>query len=326
MTNATDGMVSTPAPKGAVNGRPESTSELPAGISTSAFARRVLGGELAALQEQENGVRHGSQEPVHDMRVAARRLRAALKIFRAALPAPAASLEAELKWLGERLGAVRDLDVQVKNARRAARDLHSSKAFAPYRDFLRERRSATLTELIDALDSPRYAALVERLAELVTDEDRARDGEKPLLKSAPRSLRGAYRKLRSAADALDVSSPPALFHEARKKAKYLRYAAEFVEPVYGPRAGKLAAAVVTFQDELGTLQDGVVAAANARRLLRTDAAQWPSPTVFFLGEMVQRERDRGEAIRSSFPSFYKPIRGKRWERLHRRMRGQAAHS
>ena len=48
------------------------------------------------------------------MRVATRRLRAALSLFADALPASSTKLREELGWLGGVLGAVRDLDVQLE--------------------------------------------------------------------------------------------------------------------------------------------------------------------------------------------------------------------
>ena len=48
------------------------------------------------------------------MRVAARRLRAALSLFADVLPATVMKLSGELAWAGRTLGAVRDLDGAVE--------------------------------------------------------------------------------------------------------------------------------------------------------------------------------------------------------------------
>src|SRR5690349_8803285 len=67
----------------------------------------------AELVAQEPGVRKGEDvEAVHDMRVATRRLRAALRVFEEAFGPEAATLHEEIGWLGRGLGAVRDRDVQ----------------------------------------------------------------------------------------------------------------------------------------------------------------------------------------------------------------------
>src|SRR6266545_895721 len=73
-----------------------------------------LGAQRDALRENEAGVRAGDAEAVHDMRVATRRLRSTLRTFRPLLPAERTEpLRGELRWLGERLGAVRDGDVMA---------------------------------------------------------------------------------------------------------------------------------------------------------------------------------------------------------------------
>src|SRR5258707_8563338 len=53
-------------------------------------------------------------ESLHDMRVAARRSRALLRAGAPLYASDVAKLEEELRWIGEKLGAVRDLDVLIE--------------------------------------------------------------------------------------------------------------------------------------------------------------------------------------------------------------------
>ena len=79
------------------------------------LAYAVLRRQLAVLREKEPGTRLGEDpEELHDMRVATRRLRAALSLFADVLPVRAQVFREELGWLGRLLGAVRDLDVQLE--------------------------------------------------------------------------------------------------------------------------------------------------------------------------------------------------------------------
>ena len=78
-----------------------------------AFA--VLRRQLAVVRAKEPGTRLGEDpEELHDMRVATRRLRAALSLFEAVLPVRAQVFREELGWLARLLGSVRDLDVQLE--------------------------------------------------------------------------------------------------------------------------------------------------------------------------------------------------------------------
>ena len=64
------------------------------------------------IRQHEPGARQGDVEGVHRMRTAARRLRGELHLYRDLLEGDwAERLNRELKWLGQRLGAVRDGDV-----------------------------------------------------------------------------------------------------------------------------------------------------------------------------------------------------------------------
>ena len=97
-----------------------------------AFA--VLRRQLAVLRDKEPGTRLGEDpEELHDMRVATRRLRAALDLFADVLPVRAQVFREELGWLGRLLGVVRDLDVQLEGlARRPdAWPVHAARPRAP---------------------------------------------------------------------------------------------------------------------------------------------------------------------------------------------------
>src|SRR5262249_47611073 len=93
-------------------------------LSTGEVAFAVLRGNFRALLLKEAGTRLGEDpEELHDMRVATRRIRAALSVFREALPVRAARFNREWAWLADSLGRVRDLDVQTVELRAWAASL-----------------------------------------------------------------------------------------------------------------------------------------------------------------------------------------------------------
>src|SRR4028119_1683211 len=86
-----------------------------ASLSLGELAFAVLRKQFAAMRAHEPGTRLGEDsEELHDMRVATRRMRAALKLFSAALPEQADFYRNELKWVAGVLGEVRDLDVHIE--------------------------------------------------------------------------------------------------------------------------------------------------------------------------------------------------------------------
>src|SRR5690606_30776478 len=79
----------------------------------SEAGRKILRFHFRRMLRQESGARQGDDpEAVHDMRVATRRLRAALRVFGPYYdPGVIHPLDRGLRRAGRALGAVRDLDV-----------------------------------------------------------------------------------------------------------------------------------------------------------------------------------------------------------------------
>ena len=91
-------------------------TEISATSTMGEVAFAVLRRQLAVVRAKEPGTRLGEDpEELHDMRVATRRLRAALSLFEGVLPVRAQVFRQELGWVAGLLGAVRDLDVQLEN-------------------------------------------------------------------------------------------------------------------------------------------------------------------------------------------------------------------
>ncbi len=89
-------------------------TKIDASMSVGAAAYAVLRGHVVRLLAAEPGTRLGEDiEALHDMRVASRRLRVAMKLFAAVLPARLARQCEEIRRVGRALGAVRDLDVHL---------------------------------------------------------------------------------------------------------------------------------------------------------------------------------------------------------------------
>src|SRR5258705_12951045 len=83
-----------------------------AGGQTASTPRSVLDEQLAGLARELGHARAGTIEGVHQLRVAARRMRTALAVFADRLPERAVvALERDLRALGHAVGTVRDLDV-----------------------------------------------------------------------------------------------------------------------------------------------------------------------------------------------------------------------
>ncbi|RLK54617.1 CHAD domain-containing protein [Actinokineospora cianjurensis] len=262
--------------------------------------RARLSAQVEELATRTEGAREGSDpEHVHQMRVAVRRARAALK---AGMPLP--ELDAELKWLGGSLGAVRDLDVQLDSLRARAIGFDEEELAAVetlLHGLVVQRRAARQT-MRRVLRSKRYRKLLEAVraaaasGTVVAVPDSDAD-EPPALVSV---VRKPHRKLMRAAEALGENPPDDDLHELRIHGKRLRYAAEMAEPAARKRIKVLVAATKEFQDILGDHQDAVIAEDTIRALLTDLGDGVPVTVVFVAGRLVERERARKAQCRTQW--------------------------
>jgi CHAD domain-containing protein len=199
------------------------------------------------------------------MRVALRRLRAILRLFRDATGAPALlRLEAELKTLAGQLGPARDWDVFLGGlaAELAAAVPDEPRLAALLRDAQRAR-DAAYASLRDALSGAEFRLLALDIAEAAARPEgwraTAPAPDTELAGFAAAMLERRWRKLRKRGERLD-SLDLAAFHALRIEAKRLRYAAELFAPLWpGKRARRLLKRLAALQDSMGLANDAVVA-------------------------------------------------------------------
>ncbi len=239
-------------------------------------------------------------ERVHQIRVATRRARSALRTARPLLDVEwAQGLRDELKWLGNELAPARDLDVLLARLARDAAEL-GKPAATIVRQLEGERRRAQ-KQLVAALESPRYLALLGEL-ERAAEAPRVRTADADLDKLA----RKEFRRLGRAVQALGKSPTDQALHEVRKRGKRARYSAELAG---GKRTKKFAEAAKSFQDVVGDHQDAVV--AEERLAVLVPRAKSPE-AVFAAGRLLERQQRRRVTARRSLP--------KAWRKLQRQGR------
>lgn len=289
-------------------------------IGTVAVA--VLRRHFAALLAKEPGTRLGDEtEQLHDMRVASRRLRAALSLFTEFLPAGANHMREELGWLGRALGAVRDLDVQLEqlDAWLAEVSDEDREPLDALRAVLDQQRAVARAAMLEALDSRRYEAFVKDFARYLRGP-RPRSssaGRVPARAVAPDLIENRFERLRKSAERIGPDSEPADYHHVRIRGKRLRYALEFLSDVYPGRTEPLLKRLVALQDVLGLHQDADVAITRLRRLAADRGDELQPTTVFAMGEIAERHRTRAAELRAQFPAVYKRVKGNKWKALRK---------
>jgi triphosphatase len=290
-------------------------------LGEAAYA--VLRQHFEAVLRHEPGTRLGEDpEHLHDMRVAARRMRAALRVFADALPAREREvLRIELRDLGRTLGAVRDRDVQRVQIEGWRRDLVTVEpaALDPFLEMLDARRREARAALLERLDAPRTRSLLVALeARLRRGADgRVPGASVPLRAAAPRIITRARKKLMRQAKSIGPESPPSAYHRTRILGKRMRYALEFVEPIYGAPARALIDPLVELQDILGLHQDAYVCMRELPALARK--SHLPPETRAAVGEIAQLYAAQAARQRGLFPAVLRKLRGKGWKALKQAM-------
>jgi CHAD domain-containing protein len=264
------------------------------------------------LLAHDPGTRLGTQiESLHQMRVAARRLRA---VFRAAqpmfVPEWAASLENELAWLSEVLGQARDLDVQIAyfNGEAARLDARDRKPLAQFVAHLRTQRERVQQVVLSELKSARYFELIRRLQQAARDPSVV-DTAVTLHELAERE----FKKLRKAIRRMGLSPNHAVLHAIRIKTKRARYAAELAVWSVGKPAARFMKQARTVQDLLGNYQDSFTAETYIRAFLKQSTSVRAG---FVAGRMIERQRQRRDTIHKNLNAPLKTLlkRGKKaWE-------------
>jgi CHAD domain-containing protein len=268
---------------------PQRAGGAPASRALSAYMTE----QIDNVFEGDLGLRRGS-DPIHDTRVAIRRLRSTLRVFGKLLDESAVGdVEDELKWFAGVLGEVRDCQVQRRRFQAALAELPPELVLGPVANRintdLHSEQLQARERVTDAMNSQRYLSLLATLQRWRTDPPIATPPTVSALnKRARRAERKADRRLAEAIEA----GEDALLHRARKAAKRARYAAELRVPVQ-KRAKKTVKHYKQIQRVLGDHQDGVVASGTLRRLALI-AGTTAGENGFTYGLLYQREQQAAE--------------------------------
>lgn len=238
---------------------------MPAGEAFRVIARACMGQlvahEAATLARDANAL--------HQMRVALRRLRAAISLFKTIVAdEDAERVKGELKWIGRQLAAARDADVfiaEVLAPQRKAKPDDRGIAWLLRR--FEEARAAGYDRASEAIRGQRYrTALIDVLAWIeagpwtrTLDDLKRLQREQPIEGFAADELRRRHKKFRKSGKKLRRMKAEKR-HKLRIRGKKLRYAMEFFADAFparkmARRRKRALAALRDVQDALGALND-----------------------------------------------------------------------
>ena len=258
-------------------------------MSTQEAFRVIGNGCLRQLIANEPAMIAGDAEALHQMRIALRRLRAAISAFaNVVADSDLQNIKSELRWITGELGPARDLDVFVAEV---LVPLRANNAKEPgvlnlFRDFER-RRARAHKEAVGTIRSARFNSLVVDTAAWIEVGPWTRDNDdllrlrrgQSVLAHASEELTRRRRKLKRKGKTLKELSPRER-HMLRIAAKKFRYALEFFWDLFPGKTHtreEALSALKELQDALGGLNDIAVRERLASKVVLSKRAKPGAP-------------------------------------------------
>jgi CHAD domain-containing protein len=271
--------------------------------------RKIISFQLQRFDEHLPGLLLDiDTEFVHQARVATRRMRSALGLFKGALPERTAErYRADLGTIASSLGDVRDLDVFLLNLPGFFAKIESSteEERRSLEQWVIDHRAGALEKLKASLDSRRTRAFRSRLwnylGSPLPKRPRAPLATRRLGEVAPGVILEHFNAVIELGRKAMQRPKLKNFHKVRIEMKKLRYSCEFVAPAYGDSLEAFIEQTVHVQDCLGELQDTVFTKGFIERILNDWRGKAVDPGMLFvLGEIYELQ---GEIARSKQAAF-----------------------
>lgn len=249
----------------------KSSAPVDAGQNVSQAFATIMAHNFDFILEWEDKARGGEDiEGVHQMRVAIRRLRSAISLFRGAIPRESSQpWSEEMRWVVGELGLARDLDVFIDEGLSHAAPRLPLPGSEDLDRVARTRRARAYQEqVVPMLASDRYQAFKTGCSDWFTQrqwEGEGRGGKKrkaseamtgKLVPFARALLDKQERQVLKTGSNVDRNDAEAM-HRLRIECKKLRYAAEFFRPLFIGMDGFIAH-MKGLQDLLGLMNDVAV--------------------------------------------------------------------
>jgi CHAD domain-containing protein/phosphohistidine phosphatase SixA len=230
-------------------------------------ARRLMYLQYRIITENHEGMLAAQDDnPLHDARVAIRRLRALLRLFLGFLPASSSTIDDGLANLAMLLSPLRDNDVWIRflSGQRINRHFAGGIDFVHYCALESRMKKDDKRIVRGILKSEEYTGLMRAITRFLRVElpDTIRTMQAlPLAPLASRKLLSIYYETLTR-PGIKKEYDGEKMHAMRKLCRRGRYWSEFMAPLLGPPANLFAQHFKTLADTLGELHDADTALAR----------------------------------------------------------------
>lgn len=226
---------------------------------------------------------------VHDMRVASRRFRSALRDFAPLYDKTTIKpLKTEVKEIADALGDIRDQDVAIEA-------LGSLKERAPSDDIAggighliesrRAKRAEAHDELLKQVTAERLEKLRGELDDFLNEKVKF-DGDATFRSFAADAIDRAHGKFIERSESIYQPFNDKALHKLRLSAKRLRYALELFDPCWTGELGPFAKYFSKIQSSLGKIHDSAEWIGHLSMTIRQDDDPGRQTAVWLISEFV----------------------------------------
>ena len=300
------------------------------------LAARYLRKQAKRLAAQLDGARRGDNpECVHQARVASRRLRAGLRMFRECFDAKRwKTWRKQIRRVTAKLGDARDKDVQIAYLCDVLDALDEKACYPGIARLLvrlerqRERIQPEVVEAVDRLQSSGVLEQMLAVSKEALSEARSQAAGVPSacgLAEPQRHILDNLDRLLSCQDSLSDPEDRERHHAMRIAAKRLRYTLEISAPVYGGQLDETVEAVKKVQTLLGEVHDCDVwaehlrafAAKERKRIMRHYGHAGPFARLEVgIEHLHQQGHRRRQQVFQELVDYWQQLDGRReWENL-----------
>lgn len=231
---------------------------------TCVFGANVCIGYLEAFSQEIKGVRQDEDiEHIHRMRVASRRLRSALPLFKNCFLNRAVSeWIKQIRKITSALGTARDLDVQIDCLEKIIHELPAEEYYSGVDRLqmrLKQKRGKNQSVVIHALDSIQGSGVINEMLsmfkELIEQKDHSYPYTHTVYKLASEAIVKRISRFLSYDEKIKNPKLTKELHAMRIEAKRLRYTLETFPSLYVDKLKNPIKIMRNIQEILGNIQD-----------------------------------------------------------------------
>jgi CHAD domain-containing protein len=289
--------------------------------STSWVVLKLCSHYLDQVKANEDGVLQDiDTEFLHDLRVASRKSRSILKLFKKVLEPDLYDYGQDfLRKIGKATNAMRDYDVFLLNREHYHQLLPPvyCGAIEPFFQFLVEKRATAFADIQAFLRSREYEegflewqvgmklTMNELLAipsSLPVNPGNPASGEQPIGCTAYVILKDIVAKIKEDGSVIHSDSPDEMLHDLRIECKKMRYLLNLFEPINAPGLKSTLRQIKGFQELLGEFNDLSVQEAFFEHYVGQLPAQFAGRDELLLtmGMLMSHFYRRKQTLRDSF--------------------------